>query len=198
MRGIIVEKTYIEMREYRCPRWDELPDIALYMDQVLTVLDKHLAIFGKAGGDSTTTSTMINNYVKQNVVLSPEKKKYKREQLAKLLIIGIVKRVLSISEIDGLISMLEKRHALKDVYNLFCENFENALRVTFEGKVKDAAITAGDDTHIALVSACLAVANKLLVTELICRYKAAKAEEILKQQKKKPPEKDRVDEKEQQ
>ena len=29
----------------RLPRWDELPDIDLYLDQVLTLLDKYLGLF---------------------------------------------------------------------------------------------------------------------------------------------------------
>lgn len=155
------------------------------MDQVLTVLEKHLGIFTGNDGDSATTSTMINNYVKQNVVLSPVKKKYQKEQLAQLLIIGIAKRVLSISEIDELIRFLSRTRPLKEAYDLFCETFENALKVTFGEKPCGERYCTGsaDSAVTALNAACLAVADKILVTKILLANR--KAEENEKTQKKK-------------
>lgn len=48
----------------RLPRWDELPDIDLYLDQVLTLLDKYLGPFLPENGGHALTASMINNYVK--------------------------------------------------------------------------------------------------------------------------------------
>lgn len=58
----------------RLPRWDELPDIDLYLDQVLTLLDKYLGPFLPENGGHALTASMINNYVKLRIVPAPVKK----------------------------------------------------------------------------------------------------------------------------
>ena len=61
--------------QYRCPRWEELPDLGLYMDQVLIVVEGALRpLF--PNDPVVLTSTMVNNYVKQQVLTPSEKKKY--------------------------------------------------------------------------------------------------------------------------
>ena len=61
--------------QYRCPRWSELPDLGLYMDQVLIVVEGALRpLF--PNDPVILTSTMVNNYVKQQVLIPSEKKKY--------------------------------------------------------------------------------------------------------------------------
>ncbi|MFR9161525.1 MAG: DUF1836 domain-containing protein [Ruthenibacterium lactatiformans] len=57
----------------RLPRWDELPDIDLYLDQVLTLLDKYLGPFLPENGGHALTASMINNYVKLRIVPAPVK-----------------------------------------------------------------------------------------------------------------------------
>ena len=69
---------------FRCPRWRELPELELYMDQVLCILEKNLGLFGEEtdskkedDGQKTSvviTPTMINNYVKNKLIPPPEKK----------------------------------------------------------------------------------------------------------------------------
>lgn len=53
----------------------DIPDINLYMDQVTTFMDSHLASSLKPGEEKALTKTMINNYAKNNLLPSPEKKK---------------------------------------------------------------------------------------------------------------------------
>ena len=36
-----------ELINYHCPRWNELPEIELYIDQVICVLQSNLSIFSK-------------------------------------------------------------------------------------------------------------------------------------------------------
>ena len=63
---------------YHCPRWNELPEIELYIDQVICVLQNNLAIFLKEENTPVITPNMINNYVKQEVLMPPIKKKYNK------------------------------------------------------------------------------------------------------------------------
>ena len=65
----------MEVLNFHCPRWKELPEIDLYMDQVVSILEKYLSVFMEYEGEKIITPTMINNYVKQKVVDPPIKKR---------------------------------------------------------------------------------------------------------------------------
>ena len=58
------------------PRWEELPNIDLYLDQVVTLLEEYLGNFITNKEDKIITKTMINNYVKHGIITPPENKKY--------------------------------------------------------------------------------------------------------------------------
>ena len=55
-------------------RWEEIPDFPLYIDQVVSIIEKSLS-FLKNNDDAIITKTMINNYVKHKLVKAPIKKK---------------------------------------------------------------------------------------------------------------------------
>ena len=93
-----------EILEFHLPRFNELPDIDLYMDQVLNIIENSLIIFSSENDENIITKSMINNYVKQNVIEKPFKKRYKKFHVAYLIIISILKKVLSISEIYKIIN----------------------------------------------------------------------------------------------
>ena len=84
--------------KHHLPRWNELPEIDLYLDQVVNYLEKYLGILSSNDDDKIITKTMINNYVKQGIMPAPEKKKYGKTHIAYLMVICILKQVYSISE----------------------------------------------------------------------------------------------------
>lgn len=83
--------------------YEQLPDLDLYMDQVIQFLDKELFIFQTSSDDKQITPSMINNYVKGEVLPAPIKKKYNREHLALIDEIATLKQVLSIAEVKQII-----------------------------------------------------------------------------------------------
>ncbi len=93
-----------ELENYRIPEWDSLPDIDLYMDQVITYLERQLSIFAKSESEKFITPAMINNYVKNEIIPRPSHKKYTREHIAQLMTILYLKQVLSLIDINNLIS----------------------------------------------------------------------------------------------
>ena len=95
-----------EILDFHLPRFDELPNIDLYMDQVLSIIENSLNIFSSENEENIITKSMINNYVKQNVIEKPFKKRYKRFHVSYLIIISTLKRVLSISEISKVLNNL--------------------------------------------------------------------------------------------
>ena len=68
-----MENISADILNFHCPRWHEFPDIDLYMDQLVTILEKNLIVFEQIWGEKIITSTMINNYVKQKVVVPRSK-----------------------------------------------------------------------------------------------------------------------------
>lgn len=92
-----------ELENFRFPDYERFPDIELYMDQVLTYLDRNLAVFKTSSIDKQITSSMINNYVKGHVITSPIAKKYNREHLALIEETFALKQVLTISEIKQIL-----------------------------------------------------------------------------------------------
>ena len=64
-----------EIRDYEPTAWERMPELDLYMDQVITLMDKQLTPFTTDGGDKLLTPSMINNYVKDEVLPRPVKKK---------------------------------------------------------------------------------------------------------------------------
>lgn len=150
-----------DIRAYRCPRWSQLPDIELYMDQVKSVLDKNLAVF--FSGDSTVaiTSTMINNYVKQRLVPPPVNKRYDRRHIALFFIITLLKQIMSLSEIRRAISCVTDSYSDEDGYDRFCEIFEQSLRTVFFEEGKKTKDIKSAETDQVIRSICLAYANML-------------------------------------
>ena len=87
----------------------DIPDINLYMDQVTTFMDSHLASSLKPGEEKALTKTMINNYAKNNLLPPPEKKKYSRNHILLLTFIYYFKNVLSLRDIEQLLSPISER-----------------------------------------------------------------------------------------
>lgn len=88
----------------------DIPNINLYMDQVTTFMDARLASSLKAGEEKALTKTMINNYAKNNLLPPPEKKKYSRNHILLLTFIYYFKNVLSLRDIEQLLSPISERH----------------------------------------------------------------------------------------
>jgi hypothetical protein len=107
------------------PRWEDLPDIDLYMDQVIKLTDKHLSPLGV----KAVTAAMINNYVKLKLLPSPVGKKYSRLHVAFIFSIAILKDVFEIIQIKEGILYETKTLGLKPAYNLFVTEVENAVRL---------------------------------------------------------------------
>lgn len=103
---------------------DDLPSIELYMDQVTTFMDKYLSKNKRFEDDKTLTKTMINNYTKNNLLPSPEKKRYSKEHIILLIYIYYLKNVVSISDIQTILKPLIERyfdnpegsHSLEEIY----------------------------------------------------------------------------------
>lgn len=104
---------------------EDIPNIDLYMDQVTTFMDNRLrSTTRNPGDDKVLTKTMINNYAKNDLLPSPEKKKYSKEHMLLLIFIYYYKNILSIGDIQTLLAPItqkffkaENGYKLEDIYN---------------------------------------------------------------------------------
>jgi hypothetical protein len=104
---------------YRPTPWDQLPDLGLYMDQVVLYIDQRCRPLYTAQ-KNFITKAMINNYVKCGLVDRPTGKKYDRIQLAQLMMLCTLKQAASLDEMKQLITPLGQQ-SVQDVYAGFCE-----------------------------------------------------------------------------
>lgn len=88
----------------------KIPNIDLYMDQVLTFMNSHLEGAKRYDNDKIMTKTMINNYAKNHLLPAPEKKKYSKEHIMVLMFIYYFKNILSIGDIQGILNPLTDRY----------------------------------------------------------------------------------------
>ncbi|MCR5415746.1 MAG: DUF1836 domain-containing protein [Pseudobutyrivibrio sp.] len=104
---------------------EDIPNIDLYMDQVLTFLDQELGTVREATEDKAMTKTMINNYTKNQILPPPEKKKYSRDHMLNLVFIYYLKNFLSMKDIKSILDPINERYfgggeeglGFYDIYN---------------------------------------------------------------------------------
>ena len=86
---------------HHLPEWDAIPDLGLYMDQVVVLLAQYLNFIPAmpGGKESFVTSSTINNYVRLKIMPAPVKRKYFRVHIAYLIMILTMKQSISISDV---------------------------------------------------------------------------------------------------
>lgn len=155
---------YAEIRDFRLPKYSEIPDVGLFLEQTTKYIS---GLLPPLGGVSITSS-MISNYVKQKLIANPVKKQYGRDQIAYLIFIAIAKSVLSLEHIQVLIDMQKKSYDAKTAYEYFCEEFENALRVAFGFQEDYKAIGKQNSKQkVILRNTIIAIAHKVYLEKIL-------------------------------
>ena len=140
-------------------KWEGLPDIDLYMDQVVTYLRRQLALFQDDSEASLVTRSIINNYVKDGIVPRPVNKRYAREQLSSLMMACVLKRVLPMQQVKQLL-----RPGDQDSYAAFSQGLKKALNREAEALEHMEGESLQD---LALDYALRAAANCLMADRLL-------------------------------
>lgn len=153
------------LEQFKLPRWEELPPIDLYLDQVLSLLDEWLDDYLNFDGKKIMTKTMINNYVKMKFIAPPVNKRYDRTAVASLFVIAILKPVYTIDEIARLIRLAIKTIEPEAAYNQFCQRIEDAVALTFRGEALPKN-TYEQDPRGILWNVCNSFASQLYVRNI--------------------------------
>lgn len=94
-----------QLKNFQCPLWDDLPDLALYMDQTIALINDTLDPLLFDTDNTLITKSMVNNYVKNSILHPPVKKHYKKYHIAFLIVVVILKRCYSLAEISQMIQI---------------------------------------------------------------------------------------------
>ncbi len=163
-------QTYLmKLQRANLPRWTDLPQFDLYMDQVVQFVNEIVTPLGL----DALTATMVNNYVKKGVISAPLKKKYHRGQLANILVIAILKPVFNLDTIAAGIKyqLIDRQPA--QAFDAFILAFIGAVQQAnsdFTGEVTINRVNKEDTTNIqsAMVGLAInAVLEKLLVESMV-------------------------------
>ena len=126
MKQEIKQQIGQSVQDFRLPRYQEIPDVGLYLEQATKYICRYLSPIL----ETLLTASMISNYVKRGLLSSPVKKQYDREHLAWLLIIAVAKTVLSLEEVQQLLEQ-QKAQPVQQVYDSFCHMLPETLTAVF-------------------------------------------------------------------
>lgn len=112
---------------------EDIPEIDLYMDQVIQLFESNLASVKRTEEDKVLTKTMINNYSKGKLLMSVNNKKYSKEHIILMSIIYNLKGALSINDIKSSVNKIvtsnesEEKYNLREVYECYLEQYNDDL-----------------------------------------------------------------------
>lgn len=106
--------------------YESIPNLDLYMDQVITLFEEKLTHTKRHEDDKLLTKTMINNYIKDRLLMPAVKKKYTKEHIVLMILLYEVKQILTIGDIKSLFSIIIKNEQvdakiLKEMYEIYLE-----------------------------------------------------------------------------
>lgn len=146
------------VQSFRLPRYEEIPDVGLYLNQATRYVAEYLAPLERV----SITGSMVSNYVKKGLVDNPVRKQYNRRQIAYLIFIAVAKTALTLENIQLLLRVGMKAYDEKKAYDYFCREFENVLFFIFG--LKDSVEAVGSETSdekTMLRNTIITVAHKI-------------------------------------
>lgn len=150
------------LREERPNQWEDIPDIELYMDQVLNyMVRQHI---GLESGESLT-SAMVNNYIKKELLPRAKGKKYDRSHIAYLTAICLVKQIVSVDSTRELLKNQLEQMKIKDFYEKYCQKLDSAYTDVSEKINED--MSDGEISELVLELAISSYAQKIACEKLL-------------------------------
>lgn len=159
------------MSEAKLTLWNDLPEYAIYSEQLLQIVKDELS-FLQISDEKFITKSMVNNYVKWDMIPRPVKKKYEKLHIACVIIITILKQILPITKIKDGIQLQIISQGSEKAYDAFCEALEDSMRQTFVPILEERNPFVYNERKIgydqlAISAITIALANKLLAEKII-------------------------------
>lgn len=146
-----------DYKEFSLPKYSEIPDVGLFLEQVSKYVNGYIELFGEPG----LTGSMISNYVKKGIIDRPVKKQYSRAQIATLIFIALAKTVMSLEDIRTMIDLQQSRSDTEQGYIYFRDNFLEIVNEVFEDK-EISREHADDDIAVKMAqNVMITIAHKI-------------------------------------
>jgi len=158
-----LESWEAQLSAHSLPKWSQLPELDLYMDQVVLLLTRYLSFPPRGEGEEKIiTASIVNNYVRMRIMPAPVKKKYNRVHLAYLLVICSLKQSLSIASIQKMMPMgldeqsvaLHYDHFV-DLYSLIVSEFSKYSHMMLKSTPPDGSTLISTAAIISNLSTSL-------------------------------------------
>ena len=178
------------LNNYKLPAWKELPDIGLYMDQVIALLGQYLDFIPMEDSkDKPVTPTTINNYVRLKVMPAPEKRKYYRVHIAFLIMIFTLKQAISSNGLQRLHLSTADKEESKNFYPSYVErlqevgNFYTAQTRAAVQDILDPQVTDEGVVENVIIQSILQSGFSRIMAEKLLHLQDADPERVLELEK---------------
>ena len=171
------------MAAYQLPTWEELPDLELYMDQVVALVGRYLSLLSKNQEEEPVlTPSAVNNYVRMKIMPAPVKKRYSRIHLAYLIAICFLKQSMSMASIQKVFPMGLEDKQVQSLYTSFAQIFGQTasqfsqLALTLSGSILQGQSQSGVTENELILSCAVAATLYKLLTEQLLSPQSAQEE----------------------
>jgi hypothetical protein len=164
-----LQEFVLKLEHFKASEVSAFPDIDLYMDQVITFLERIPSVY-RVNGEMQITPNMVNNYVKEGYLPRPTNKKYDRDQLIQLFLLTQLKPVLPIPVVSEGLRGIEGGLTLLGIYEMFAQQQEESFKKIAErirGEWDVANKESGETFFFALRLAAEANALRLAAEQLL-------------------------------
>ena len=161
---------------YCAVKWEKMPDIELYMDQVVTFLDRQMTMYRRKEDEKVITPSMINNYTKDHLIPRAKSKKYSKDHIALIMVVCSLKKVLSMPDLSNMLKdfKVNEDTKIEEFYELFSEYQTRAIQKTSQiisDSLKNTDIAGNAEKDV--------LKNLALKLSVEAQTKCAAAEQIL-------------------
>lgn len=181
------------LQHYTLPEWKDLPNIGLYMDQVIALLSSYLDFIPMPvdkPSERPITPTTINNYVRLKVMPAPEKRKYYRIHIAYLIMIFILKQSVSISSLQKMIPVGLSPDEVQEFYQRFVKKLHDVgYFFTQQTRLAAQDILAPDSNEVyensidgLILQSMLMAGFSGILAEKLLQLQGADPEEVLRRE----------------
>ena len=137
---------------------DEMPELDLYMDQVIQLFEGKLSTLKRNDDEKILTKTMINNYAKGKLLLPIKNKKYSKEHLILMAFIYNLKGALSINDIKSSLSEIIESdesidYPLRELYNCYLDESKddvNRFKEDVSEKINKIESTISNEDKLSI------------------------------------------------
>ncbi len=162
------EQLQKDLNAFHIPRYQELPDFGLRLEQVTRYVSRYVP--------APVTASMVSNYVKQKIIPRPEKKSYGVDSIAYLIIVSYLKSVVSMEDIRLLLGVQQDNYQLSTAYNYFCEELGTLLRYVIGTQAAPPIPEQTDRQKQLLRTALFSITYKMYLDYRIAMLRCGDAE----------------------